>query len=144
MPSLNQNSQRNVKPSQNTGADTKKTANPIASRSSMVRCLTAEITPMGSPSASHTKADPSTSVVVITNLGPSSESTAVRVTNENPKPGQPYLSPKKTRLTKSRYWIITGLFRPNSCLTSLIVASVGCLPANKMAGFTGDMRKKIT
>ena len=62
--SLNQNSHRPISPSQNTGAATKNSANPIAARSVKVRLLIAEMMPMGMPMASQIRAAPKASWTV--------------------------------------------------------------------------------
>jgi len=68
---------------------------------------------------------------------------ADRVLNDLPIPGHPYWSPRKNRLTNSPYCTKKGLSRPNSLLTSAMEASVGCLPANRVAGSPGGRTKKM-
>ena len=66
MPSLYQNTHSRTRPSQNAGAETKKIAKPSASRSHMVRCLTADDHPDGIPMASQMIAAPTARVAVTT------------------------------------------------------------------------------
>src|SRR5207302_1009104 len=141
---LNQKSHRNISPSQNTGADTKNSANPIASRSNRVRGLSAETMPIGIPIRSHTRDAPIASWLVMTRRWMMIGFSAERVLNDRPSPGQPYWSPRKMCRTNRKYWTYQGWFRPNCLLTSARICGVGCLPANSNAGSVGDITKKIT
>ena len=74
-PSLYQNTQSSTRPSQNTGAEMKKIAKPSESRSQTERCLTAEMTPIVIPMASHSRAAPTASTRVTTTRPASSDRT---------------------------------------------------------------------
>ena len=102
--SLNQNRYRNISPSQKTGADTPKSANPMARRSPRERGRSAERTPIGMPSRSHTSAAPAASWAVTTRRLAMIGFRGARELNENPSPGQPYASPPKMCRTNSTYW----------------------------------------
>ena len=66
-----------------------------------------------------------------------------RVTNDSPNPGHPYSSPRKMRFTKSPYCTQNEWSRPRDWRTSSMRRSLGARPANKIAGSTGGMTKKI-
>src|SRR5256885_4484941 len=87
MPSLNQKIQRNSCPSQKTGAETPKSANPIAIRSKAERGFRAERIPIGIPRQSHTTDAPRASDRVTSILSQRIGFSGERVLKENPKPG---------------------------------------------------------
>jgi hypothetical protein len=144
IPSLYQNSHSAIRPSQNTGADTKNRANSIDARSIREPRLIAETMPMGMPMHSQTRAAPTASEMVTQIRSKSRSFTGERVTKENPSPGQPYSSPVKMFFRNSTYCCQTGLSRPNWRRTSAICSGVGFLPANWTAGSVGGITKKMT
>ena len=143
-PSLDQNNHRATSPSQNPGADTKNSASSIEARSIRERRLIPDTMPMGMPMHSHTRAAPTASWTVTGSRSRSMSRTDARVTNENPRPGQPYSSPVNVCFRNSPYCAQIGLSRPNWRRTSAISSGVGLLPANCTAGSVGGMTKKIT
>ena len=68
---------------------------------------------------------------------------ADRVLKENPKPGHPYWSPRKIRLTNRAYCTGHGWSSPNWWRTSATSSGVGCRPAKMTAGSLEGMTKKI-
>jgi len=130
-------------PSQNTGADTKNSAVPMAMRSHAVPRLSAEMTPTGMPMASHSRAPPMMMVMVTCARWISSGRTACLVWNDLPRPGQPYSSPTTRRLRNSPYCSGTLLSSPSDCLTSWISSGVGDLPAKRVAGSPLGITKKM-
>ena len=64
-PSLRQKMKSAIRPSQNTGAEMPKSAKPIAARSTIDRRLTAESTPMPTPTTSQMIAAPKISQSVL-------------------------------------------------------------------------------
>ena len=136
-----QNSQSAITPSQKTGAETKNSENPRLTRSMTWPRRSADSTPMGTPRQTQTSAAPMASVAVITIRPPIRLRTEECVTYEAPRPGQPYWSPNRNRLTNSRYCSQSGWLSPRFCCTWAMSCGVGCLPANSTAGLTGGITK---
>ncbi len=88
-----------IRPSQNTGAQTPNSANPIAVRSTHECRLSAARTPSGIPMSSQRIAAPMISASETGARAFTSSSTGDLVLNDSPRPGQPYWSPRKSRLT---------------------------------------------
>ena len=103
MVGTNQNMYRNSSPSQNTGADTPNSANPMATRSKLDRGRSAERIPMGMPRRSQKNAAPMARLMVTLKRSSRMGFRQDRLVNENPSPGHPQLSPKKMRFTNSPY-----------------------------------------
>ena len=89
-PSFFQNMKSAISPSQNTGAETPKSAKPIANRSEAEPRRSAEITPIVTPMMTQMIAAPSASAIVRGMRSLISWSTDVRLSYETPSPGQPH------------------------------------------------------
>ena len=141
IPSLYQNSQSRTRPSQNAGADTKKIAEPRASRSQMVRCFTAEITPMVTPSASQMIAAPMASDAVTT-MRPADERADRGVVDVGEaQPGPPELVAEHQVLEEQQVLQPDGMVEAELALHGGDQRGVASLPANSTAGLTGGSTK---
>ena len=103
-----------IRPSQKTGVEMPKSAKPIATRSTIVRRLTAEITPIGDaddqPEDRGADDQEERARRALRRSGDWTETSRRRRSSRGP--GQPYLSPMKKFLTNLPNWTYHGLSRP--------------------------------
>ena len=129
-----------ISPSQKTGAEMPKSANPMAKRSKTVRRLIAEMTPIRTPTDSHMIDAPTISENVRGAFSMILSRIGTLESYEYPRPGQPYLSPTTIDFTNLPYCTYQGWSRPRLWRTSARFSGVGCLPTNRSAGSPGGSR----